>query len=97
MHMATVAGALSDVDRRRIGQTNTRKNFRDDCSVEQPFPIRIPKNESGKADRPLYPFVVTIRLDATFALVRLSPWCDFCDDAARHHRVKVLGTKKIGP
>jgi len=67
MHMATVAGAFSDVDRRRIGQTNTRSKSRADCSVVQPLPIRIPKNESGEADRRLYPFVVTIRLGATFA------------------------------
>jgi hypothetical protein len=71
MHMAPVAGALSDVVRRRTGQTNARSNSRADCSVELPLSIRIPKNGYWEADRRLQPFVVTIRLDATFALVRL--------------------------
>jgi len=65
--MGFVAGAFSDMDRRLIGQTNARSKSRADCSVVQLLPIRIPKNESGEADRRLSPFVVTIRLGATFA------------------------------
>jgi hypothetical protein len=86
MAMATVAGAFSDMARRRIGQTNTRSNSRDDCFVKEPLSIRIPKNESWEADRRLQPFAVTTRLAATFALTQRAI------DALRF-----WGTKKIEP
>jgi hypothetical protein len=68
--MATVVGAVSDMARWRKGQTNARPNSRNDCFVNEPLSIRIPKNESWEADRHLQPSVDTIRLGATFALTQ---------------------------
>jgi hypothetical protein len=83
MHMAPVAGAISDVVRRRTGQTNARSNSRADCSVELPLSIRIPKNGYWEADRRLQPSADTIHLSATFAM--------------RQRPFDVLGTNKIAP